>query len=406
MVGVPQYNLTQHTPMIHFQHDEAGATLRGSELKPKLDRFLIERLGGSTQAITTHPEWFIKDTAFQKLRSSSTTGRPTSQTEQVALNYKVRIVALGKPNITDNINKSYFGNIGPEHHLRSVSHPAGVEVSIVSPSDELLRHIKNWIRPFFWLHNFGTRQSKGFGSFSIRTYGDTTRGDEPQRFFQTYYSRVIDLPVFELVCNSDAPSDLKRNPLEQIRVTYAFMKSGFNVHNDDDYKGFALSWFDKRFDNDKDFVRADILNRGRRQDGEARFVRALLGISDAVSWLSYRATISYEHTPPRGQPIISRIPSPIFFSVVDDNRIFLLPRPIPQPVLGSTFQVRRDRGGSPRSIKVPTADEFAFDDFLRIFAVKFNDKQSPWPSHHGGGNPIELISDRNEAAYFVTLRSL
>lgn len=28
--------LKQHTPMIHFQHNESGATLRASEVKPLL----------------------------------------------------------------------------------------------------------------------------------------------------------------------------------------------------------------------------------------------------------------------------------------------------------------------------------------------------------------------------------
>ena len=35
--------LKQHTPLIHFQHDQDGATLRATELKPKLDKFLIEK---------------------------------------------------------------------------------------------------------------------------------------------------------------------------------------------------------------------------------------------------------------------------------------------------------------------------------------------------------------------------
>lgn len=34
------FTLKQHTPIIHFQHDQEGATLRASEVKPKLDRFL------------------------------------------------------------------------------------------------------------------------------------------------------------------------------------------------------------------------------------------------------------------------------------------------------------------------------------------------------------------------------
>lgn len=36
-------SLRQHTPLIHFQHDQEGATLRASEIKPKLDRFVIKQ---------------------------------------------------------------------------------------------------------------------------------------------------------------------------------------------------------------------------------------------------------------------------------------------------------------------------------------------------------------------------
>lgn len=32
--------LKQHTPIIHFQWEQKGATLRATELKPKLDLFL------------------------------------------------------------------------------------------------------------------------------------------------------------------------------------------------------------------------------------------------------------------------------------------------------------------------------------------------------------------------------
>ncbi len=34
--------LKQHTPIIHFQHLQGGATLRSTEVKSKLDRFLIK----------------------------------------------------------------------------------------------------------------------------------------------------------------------------------------------------------------------------------------------------------------------------------------------------------------------------------------------------------------------------
>ena len=39
-----EFTLKQHTPIIHFQHDQEGATLRATEVKPKLDRFIIEKV--------------------------------------------------------------------------------------------------------------------------------------------------------------------------------------------------------------------------------------------------------------------------------------------------------------------------------------------------------------------------
>ena len=46
-----EIKLKQHTPLIHFQHDQEGATLRASEVKPKLDKFILTRLGnGDYQA--------------------------------------------------------------------------------------------------------------------------------------------------------------------------------------------------------------------------------------------------------------------------------------------------------------------------------------------------------------------
>ena len=47
--------LKQQTPILHFQPDESGATLRASEVKPKLDRFLINQ---SDEAIPQ--DWFLK----------------------------------------------------------------------------------------------------------------------------------------------------------------------------------------------------------------------------------------------------------------------------------------------------------------------------------------------------------
>ena len=50
------YELKQETPIIHFQHNQSGATLRATEVKPKLDRFIIKKLGGVEKI---DKSWFI-----------------------------------------------------------------------------------------------------------------------------------------------------------------------------------------------------------------------------------------------------------------------------------------------------------------------------------------------------------
>ena len=37
-----EYDLKAHSPLIHFQSDSSGATLRATEVKPKLDRYILK----------------------------------------------------------------------------------------------------------------------------------------------------------------------------------------------------------------------------------------------------------------------------------------------------------------------------------------------------------------------------
>jgi hypothetical protein len=64
-----EFTLKQHTPLIHFQHDQEGATLRATEVKPKLDKFVIEKLTNRT-GIVALDEFRHKTT--KKIRESST----------------------------------------------------------------------------------------------------------------------------------------------------------------------------------------------------------------------------------------------------------------------------------------------------------------------------------------------
>jgi hypothetical protein len=99
-----EIKLKQITPMIHFQHDETGATLRASEVKPKLDKFIIKQLGGEANVPECY--WLDKD-------------------RNGALNYKMQIRAEGTPtisndrrNIIDDIIKKSESQYGEEDFRR------------------------------------------------------------------------------------------------------------------------------------------------------------------------------------------------------------------------------------------------------------------------------------------------
>lgn len=55
--------LKQHTPLIHFQHTQDGATLRATEVKPKLDCFLIEQHFGGILNFDDYKNYLIGDLA-------------------------------------------------------------------------------------------------------------------------------------------------------------------------------------------------------------------------------------------------------------------------------------------------------------------------------------------------------
>lgn len=187
--------LKQHTPLIHFQHKEYGATLRASEVKPKLDRFIIEKLGGGNydnvknQVQRTYPQLFIpKDGVF-------------------ALDYKLKIKAFGNRNeylISSYIKKEGKGTLDKYNILYIANSPYfaqenenkaviknrdewdkiprkgilydGAELIFLAKDEvadssekkiNIIDIIKKYIQSFFVITNFGTRQDKGFGSFTI-----------------------------------------------------------------------------------------------------------------------------------------------------------------------------------------------------------------------------------------------
>lgn len=191
-----QFSLRQHTPIIHFQHDQDGATLRASEVKPKLDKYIIEQRGG----------WGNIETGWR-------VGKAKVQDGQQALDYKIKVEAIGKPSyyiISSNpaspnrqqrdgtikqgqdphriakaisLNAEYINQtqyFADNQYINKANddwkevrrgvlydeNKVTIEFSNLSLRNEVEKHLQ----AFFFLHNFGTRQSKGFGCYTMERF--------------------------------------------------------------------------------------------------------------------------------------------------------------------------------------------------------------------------------------------
>ncbi|KAA6311328.1 hypothetical protein EZS27_037522, partial [termite gut metagenome] len=181
--------LKQHTPLIHFQHEQEGATLRASEVKPRLDRFIITSLGGGKYDIgkelikKEHPELLIgkgehpaldykmhikndeQGEVREYLLASSLSNKDISKLKKI--NAKV----LAKtPYFAQEKENGEIVNGEREWDAiekKGILFIGDIEITIKTLKEELITEIQRSIQSFFIVNNFGTRQSKGFGCFEV-----------------------------------------------------------------------------------------------------------------------------------------------------------------------------------------------------------------------------------------------
>ena len=247
------FKLKQHTPIIHFQHEQQGATLRASELKPKLDKFLIENSFGGILDFDSYKEFLIGDSKsidkeLKKIdNDSSITDKDGAKTEflqkqKLAFDYKFRIFVedskrylLGFPRkkyIKDAENKiidfqllwdeqfpNYFGNMKKEGEIKE---PKEFIVSkklfngeIIVFNDDLKKIISNKLIEFFFINNFGTRQNKGYGSFEVTEIeGTKVELSEKINNYSFFDVDLSDINMTSRIYNSNNPTYLPR-PIEK-----------------------------------------------------------------------------------------------------------------------------------------------------------------------------------------------
>lgn len=440
-----EYKLVQHTPLIHFQHSEPHACLRATEVKPKLDRFLIEQLEKDDRfGDGRWKKWFVGDGSQQSFDYMM---RITPNSEQVDRTQSIEngIEKAKDPHYRarfPEIHKNYFGNMASGNNIQdavqaiqetfkeSLFYKDGLTLTIRCFIPELLTLIDEHIRGFFMMHNFGTRQRKGFGSFTVDI---STEPNAPKGFDlvgkycpNAYYCKL----------GNDVNADAL---LDAVWVISAFLKSGFNRGEGNYVRGFVFRYFQREENplaNDKAFVKQKVLRkvyneatRGehRRFYGNNvryRYVRGLLGTNENSRFCrdprgGTREDRTVHNIYIHSAEGVERFPSPLLFKPIG-KFVFILPQKMPDEIFGSEFYIleksQEDKYDSKATsdqklnylqteckngmIKTPTAEELApgaksgdeaLKRFLDAFAKDFNDKTSD----KGGGYGIDDLTSRD-----------
>jgi len=320
------YTLIAQTPIIHFQPDQAGAALRPSEVKPKLDLYLRKLCGDNV------PEtWLIP-------------GQPK------ALNYQMRIFSQGSDklgNLDIRDCKAYFGNMGDGAQKNIVFRDCRLEINCFVP--DLLKFLDENIGSFFVLHNFGTRQSKGFGGYLVK--GKTTE-IQAEQILQKHYAHYF---YAEFPQNTTT-----KGRLDHATVVYTCLKNGISMGNRG-FPGYAINGY--MYDDvgtDKEFISNCVMKNRPPAYGSYEFIRAVLGLAENYDYRQ-KGLVKVIHFQgaytEKGKlriPLesiengagIKRFQSPVLIKIFQ-NKMFFLLRDNLEDILGQVFILMREREWEP-----------------------------------------------------------
>lgn len=363
--------LKQHTPLIHFQHDQDGATLRASEVKPKLDRFILSKLGdGNYEAgvqIAKKNGWLV------------------GNGDHPSLNYKMRIVSSGEKeeyllasSLNDSDvstlnskgikslgNTSYFAQEKQNTKIikgqlkwndidkKGLIEKGDISMSILFTDIKMSKFISEIIQSFFICTNFGTRQSKGFGCF-IPTLIELN--DKPvqlinnetflkQNFVFVYKKKIINSSISNILSTINNDYKLLKSGLTRPYAKSKLMLYASSLDSDTGWdKKYIKVYTNDSFESengDNYLLKCKPENEYDSYSEKERYLyyRALLGLAEQFEFLL--------ENPPLGNrknkmivkvenDEIKRYQSPILFKVIG-NTIYLVGNEIAKGMLGKPF---------------------------------------------------------------------
>lgn len=355
------FELIQHTPIIHFQAKDMGATLRASEVKPKLDRYLMKQFEKEDLDTSLIEKWRIPG--------------------QEALNYKLSF-SLKESSLVEhylpahNINENRKGELykkreelkgikilspspffaneeklkngekkGSELRL-AIRCKENIEGEIFSKYQDLCDKIKSHLEDFFLLHNFGMRQTKGFGSYTISSISGIRIGDSQKYISQ----KMIDIGV--LFCLKRKSDNLSFQ-FRQIVNFHRKIKTG-KRKTISELRRYFLA---KRIEWEKILELKIIDSRqkqgGIRQNFSVRYIRALLGLHEHFEFPNKKLIrVSHDN--------IKRFASPITYKPIG-GVVYIILSEIPYEMFDAEFTFSSD---SANKQTIHTPKDFDLSAFL------------------------------------------
>jgi hypothetical protein len=382
------FKLKQHTPLIHFQHDQDGATLRATEVKPKLDKYLLEMLfGNDFESVKMFLTGYTKEKEMEIKRKFNDGFK--------ALDYKVLIVANPKDIEIipiDELPKSkfpcFFGNMGDENkkdpkRFSYTSEP--IQIVFKTYHKKIADSLKTEVPNFFARHNFGTRQSKGFGSFYINEidekyeipglYSFFTSIAGPKEFSKLFKDIELVHKVLRSGINDKGRGGVSLFYMKPLIWQY-FRKKGISWEKRKIKQEFYNSELNHQMkDHEIEIDLEDRIHWPLYFHGEEyKIVKDLLGLSSLENWREpYKTEIRKE------SDSIDRMKSPFFYKPIktgDRFNIFIDFDLFNNDFLNAEFKIK----SRSNEFSLTTAAIFDVDDF---FSWCFS-----------GANILKLIDER------------